>query len=126
MENKVKIAFIFLVLMFIISGSSHTISLGSSESERLSKQLNLNVNISQVIVFLAGLWELVSSLILLYSIFTNKYNLTFYSIISLIIFTILATLIFYVYPFSYKPFLSNLSVMAGLALTLSLCPFKNQ
>ena len=56
----------FLILMFLISGFSKIFTLGKSESKRLSKKLNIdNQDISKIIVFLAGLWEIISCIILL-------------------------------------------------------------
>lgn len=61
----------------------------------------------------------------MYSSFTNKYkNLSYYSILSLIIFTLLATIIYHpLNIYSYKksiPFWANMSITGGLLLLLKL------
>lgn len=110
-----------LILMFIISGISKIFTLGKSESNRLSKKLNLNENLSQLIVFIGGLWEIISCIILLYGIWTSNQQLIIIGSISLVIFTIAATFMFYVFPFKYLPILSNLTTICALLLLPFIC-----
>jgi uncharacterized membrane protein YphA (DoxX/SURF4 family) len=134
-EIIIKIVSCFLVLMFIISGLSKTITLGKSESSRFSVKLSklltleksntlINENIGQVLVFIAGIWELVSCIILIYGIFTLNSKFIFGGSLSLIIFTILATIIFYVFPFKHLPILSNLTTICALILLPFICLYK--
>ena len=110
--------------MFFISGGTKVASLGASESARLATKLPV-AEYSQMIVLLAGLFELISSLAVVYgSVYDNK-DIAKFGIYGLILFTVLATLIFYAFPFKYKPALSNLSVISGLYLMLNICFFKN-
>ena len=62
----------------------------------------------------------------LYGTINNEPILASIGTYMLILFTILATLIFYTTPLKYKPFLSNLSVIAGLYLMLNICFFKSE
>ena len=113
----VKFISSLLILMFLISGLSKTFTLGKSESKRLSKKLNINdQTISQIIVFIGGLWEIISCIILLYGIW--KFNLTMIILgsLSLVIFTIAVTFMFYIFPFKHLPVLSNLTTICGLLL----------
>lgn len=127
MKNTTLIAIIIFLLMFFISGATKVSSLGASESARLATKLpECIADFSQAIVLLAGLFELISSFAVVYGSISNKPDISTYGIYSLIIFTILATLIFYAFPFKYKPALSNLSVISGLYLMLSVCFFKNE
>lgn len=120
--TSVKIASSFLILMFVISGVTKVLSLGKSESKRLSKKLmNLNKNLSQMIVLMAGIWELVASTIILYGIWNFETNYLKFGSLMLVIFTIMATLIFYVFPFKYLPFLSNLTTTCALFLLPFIC-----
>jgi hypothetical protein len=112
--------------MFIISGVDKTISLGASEASRLAIKTGLTGDISQMIVLVAGLYELVSSGMILYGTFAKDANIASIGGYMLILFTLLATLIFYTFPFKYKPFLSNLSVASGLFLMLNICFFTNE
>jgi uncharacterized membrane protein YphA (DoxX/SURF4 family) len=125
MEFSIQLAIFLITLMFIISGFDKTITLGASEALRLSNKIGINVDISTLIVLAAGIYELVASGMLLYGTFTKNVNLVYIATYSLIIFTFLATAIFYMFPFKFKPFLSNISVMAGLYLLLNICVFKS-
>lgn len=119
----VKIVSSLLIFMFIISGVTKVFTLGKIESKRLSNKLNLNIDISQLIVFIGGLWEIISCVLLLYGIWTLQENLILYSSMSLVLFTIIATFMFYVFPIKYLPILSNLTAVC--ALLLLPCVFSN-
>ena len=119
---SVKLASSFLILMFIVSGLSKVFTLGNSEAKRLSKKLmNINKTFSQLIVFGAGLWELIASAIILYGIWNFNTSYLETGSLMLIFFTIFATLIFYVKPFKYLPFLSNLTTTSALFLLPFIC-----
>ena len=126
MKNTTLIAIIIFLFMFFISGATKVSSFGASESARLATKLPEGISgFSQVIVLLAGLFELISSFVVVYGSISNNPDIATYGIYSLITFTILATLIFYTFPFKYKPALSNLSVISGLYLMMNICFFKN-
>lgn len=126
MKNTTLFAIIVFLLMFFISGGTKVSSLGASESARLATKLpEGTAEYSQAIVLLAGLFELISSLAVVYGSVSNKPDIAIYGIYGLILFTTLATLIFYAFPFKYKPALSNLSVISGLYLMMNICFFKN-
>jgi hypothetical protein len=112
--------------MFIISGFDKTISLGTSEMSRFSIKTGLPNDISQIIVLSAGIYELLASGMVLYGTFNNDAMIASIGTYMLILFTLFATFIFYTMPVKYKPFLSNLSVMAGLYLMLNICFFKSE
>lgn len=121
-ELSIKIASFFLILMFIVSGLTKIFSLGKSESKRLSKKLfNLNINYSELLVFLAGCYEIVSCICILYGIWFNKKLFLNFGSLLLILFTIVVTLIFYTNPFKYLPFLSNLTTLSALFLLPYVC-----
>jgi hypothetical protein len=126
MKNSVLFSIILFVMMFVLSGISKVSSFGASESVRLATKLPEGISeFSQIIVLLAGLFELISSLAIVYGSFYEKPDIAIYGIYGLILFTILATLIFYTFPLKYKPALSNLSVISGLYLMMNICFFKN-
>ena len=105
----VKLASSLLILMFIVSGFRKVITFGKSEGKRFSEKLNnFNLFLSEKIVFLAGIWYFKNNFLKLGSLM-------------LIFFTILATLIFYVKPFKYLPFLSNLTTTCALFLLPFIC-----
>tara|TARA_B100000927_G_scaffold276461_2_gene257268 strand:- start:476 stop:856 length:381 start_codon:yes stop_codon:yes gene_type:complete len=124
-KDELNFAVVLFVLMFIISGSNKLLNYNSPASEalRFSKKTGIGMSNSENIVLLAGFWELIASAVVIYAIYKDKTNLK-PAIYSLMLFTLIATLIFYVKPFKYKPFLSNLSVFTGLYLILRVCEFK--
>ena len=123
MNLSLKYSIVLFILMFIISGVNKVVSLGDSESLRFSNKTGINQGISKYIVLLAGLIELISCLLIIYGIFNSDISIAKYGIYSLILFTILATLIFYAFPIKFKPLLSNISVATGLFLILNVCDF---
>ena len=124
-KDQLNLAVVLFVLMFIISGGNKVLNYKSPASEalRFSRKTGISMINSENIVLLAGLWELISAGIIIYSIYYDKTYLKT-GVYSLMLFTLLATLIFYSMPFKYKPFLSNLSVFTGLYLMLKICEFK--
>lgn len=126
MQTLTQISIILIVLMFIISGLDKTISFGTSEMSRLSMKTGLSSDISQIVVLGAGIYELLASGLIIYGTLNNDPSMAAMGTYMLILFTLLATLIFYTMPLKYKPFLSNLSVMAGLYLMLNICFFKSE
>jgi len=83
---------------------------------------------SQRIVFLAGLVELFASFLILRGVWSTTMSLKdvkFGSAI-LAVFTVLATLIFYVIPgFRPYPVLSNLTALSGLLLLPLVCELRH-
>jgi uncharacterized membrane protein YphA (DoxX/SURF4 family) len=127
-EQKVKLAATGMVLMFVISGMMKVRSFGSNESERFSKKSGVCMKNSQRIVFLAGLVELYASFLILRGVWSSNMNLKDVKLGSsiLAIFTILATLIFYVMPgFRPYPVLSNLTALSGLVLLPLVCELRH-
>lgn len=120
-----NVAVILFLAMFIISGGNKLLNYNSPASEalRFSRKTGIDINNSENIVLLAGFLELISVGIIIYAIYYDKTYLKT-GVYSLMLFTILATLIFYTQPFKYKPFLSNLSVLVGLYLILRVCEYK--
>jgi hypothetical protein len=126
MQIITQVSVFLIVLMFIISGFDKTVSLGTSEMSRFSIKTGLPNDISQIIVLSAGIYELLASGMVLYGTFNNDPMIASIGTYMLILFTLLTTLIFYTIPLKYKPFLSNLSVTAGLYLMLNICFFKSE
>lgn len=126
MESYLKFSIFAFVLMFIISGFDKVLSLGDSEMLRLSNKTGLSLTLSKYIVLFAGIYELISSGMVLYGAYYQDVDVATSGTMALIFFTLLATLIFYTFPLKYKPLMSNLSVMAGLYLMMNICFFKNK
>jgi uncharacterized membrane protein YphA (DoxX/SURF4 family) len=114
--------------MYVASGAHKVFSLGVSEAERFAKKTGLGLRIATQIVLLAGIWELIGAALVLHGVWSakGKYALQHVRLgtTMLAIFTILATLIFYVRPFRYQPVLSNLTALAGLLLLPKVCELR--
>lgn len=114
------IASFLLLIMFIVSGYTKLYSLDKTITNFQNK-LNFNETLSKVIIYFAIIIEILAPLIILYYIITTSYKTyAYYSVWALIIFTILATIIYHPPNFSnyYKSigFWANMSVLGGLLL----------
>lgn len=107
---------ICMIIMFVYSGISKIITLGQSEGNRFAKKVNISPNYGNIIVLLAGIFEIVCCLIIIYGTLSDKKKYIKTGIYGLVIFTILATLIFYTFPFKNIQFLSNFTIMCGLLM----------
>lgn len=110
---------ILLTLMYFLSGIDK-ISNISTVSKGLNKKLPfLTYNLAYLAIILVILLEIIAPIIIVHSTYTNtNKQWAYYSTIALIIFTILATLLYHFPPFgsTYYPFISNVTVMGGLLL----------
>ena len=121
-----KSAAIAIVGMYLFSAIDKFLT--NSDVNRLISKWKIKDNqkrykqFVKLIVFVGGMWELLSSVALITSVFTNKKKLfgfdvskiRFYSVVSLILFTIAATLMVYVFPFRPLPIMSNINAVGGL------------
>jgi uncharacterized membrane protein YidH (DUF202 family) len=121
-EIKFEDAFPFIVglstTMFVISGINKLLGRGN-DLERLSSRLpSIPSEYLKLVIISAGILELIASFGMIYSSLNpiERGEIGAYSSLSLVIFTVLATLIFYVNPFKYFPFISNLDTVSGLLL----------
>lgn len=113
---KQFLGYLFFILMFIISGIVKVTSFGNSEAARLSAKVGVSLDVAAYIVLAAGIWELISAALIGYGVYNKDKTIRNYGLISLAIFTVLATLIFYVNPMKYKPLLSNLSILGAIVM----------
>ena len=110
-----------IVLMYILSGINK-IRTFDATVKSLEKHFFINTlpNYFYVIsIILVIILQIFGSLIIIYSIHTNKYKkYAFYSCIGLAIFTILATLLYHFPPngAQYYPFVSNITSLGALLL----------
>ena len=126
-EQTVKFAATAMVFMFLISGFMKVRYLGLNEAERFSKKTKVCIKNSSRIVFLAGLIEIYGSFLILRGVWSSKMNLKDVKLGAsiLAVFTVLATLIFYVNPFKPYPVLSNLTALSGLLLLPLVCELRH-
>lgn len=111
---------VFLLSMFVLSGINKTYSFSATcESLQKKIQFDMPTLFYNIIILIVILIEIVAPLIILYYFATNKYKKHAYNAsISLIVFTILATIIYHPPNFSnYNksiPFWANISLLGGL------------
>lgn len=115
------IAEILILTMFLLSGLFKLLR-PEKESIRLKTKLSgieLNDTHYITLVLLAGIWELLSVISIAYGEYNNDYKWGMYGSISLILFTMLVSLIFFFppdTPMKYYPFMSNVNTVGGLLL----------
>jgi uncharacterized membrane protein YphA (DoxX/SURF4 family) len=120
MMNLVLISTIYITLLFFISGF-HKIKDFMNVVKGFMNKTKVPLSLSKIIISGVILLEIVAPFIIaLYSYNANPklYTYTKLSLLGLIIFTILATLLYHFPPFgsNYYSFMSNLSTLGGLLL----------
>lgn len=126
------IASVFITLMFFLSGFNKITDF-SQVTKGFCNKTSLPLSLCKLIIVCVILLEIIAPLtIAIYtgspSLQTNKMfrNITKLSILSLIVFTILATLLYHFPPYgsNYYSVMSNLSTVGGLLLLKgALAPF---
>ena len=114
-----KLALTMLVLMFLLSGVNKLMRTRTCHDARvMEKVFGKRCTFNFVILLLAGLWEVVAAGVVLYATFVDEsaYKLRRQALVSLAVFTVLATAMFKTMPFKYFGFMSNVSVTGGLLL----------
>lgn len=120
-ENKTVIVSL-LVFMFLISGISKIFTFDTVVDGLKQKIIyDMSSLFCKLIIVMVILLEIIAPIIIIYySITGNNKTEAYYSVISLCIFTILATLVYHFPDFSsYKrslPFWANMSLLGGLFL----------
>lgn len=120
--NTLFIASLLILLLFINSGYGKIFNInGTAELLKSKVNLDLPFFLYTLAIVIVVLLELVGASLILYSSLTNNNKLyAYYSVLGLIGFTILASLLFHLNPFEKQKInlLKNLSVIGGLLLLL--------
>ena len=120
--NTLFIASLLILLLFITSGYEKIFNInGTAESLKSKVNLDLPFFLYTLAIVIVILLELVGSSLILYSSYTNNNKLyAYYSVLGLIGFTILASLLFHLSPFEKQKFnlIKNISIIGGLLLLL--------
>lgn len=119
LENQVLSSFLLLI-MFFISGLNKVFTLDKTV-ENLQNKLNIEKTLATFGIYIVILLEIIAPIFIIYYIITkNNKDYAKYSILSLIIFTIVVTFIYHSPDFSnyYKSvaFWANISLIGGLLL----------
>lgn len=113
-----------IVLMYILAGINK-IRTFDATVKSLEKHFFIKVPLEMfyiISVILVIILQIVGSLLIIYSMYTKKYEkYAYYACIGLAIFTILATLLYHFPPQKgkYYPFVSNITALGGLLLLSS-------
>lgn len=127
-HNLEKPASIALIIPFLISGLSK-INVYSSSFAFDVKRMPLisDTPFAMIIVFLAGIWEIVASSTIINDVLFDEdtherlSGKSEIACVSLIVFTVIATLLFYVFPkLKFRALASNISTVAGLLFLLQI------
>ena len=118
--DLILISTIYITLLFFISGF-HKINDFMNVVKGFMNKTKLPFTLAKIIISCVILLEIVAPFIIsLYSYNSNPklYTYTKLSLLGLIVFTILATLLYHFPPFgsNYYSFMSNLSTLGGLLL----------
>jgi uncharacterized membrane protein YphA (DoxX/SURF4 family) len=120
-ENKTVIVSL-LVLMFVVSGISKIFTFDTVVENLKQKMLyNIASEFYKLVIVMVILVEIIAPIVIIYySITGNNKREAYYSVISLCIFTVLATLIYHLPDIkNYKKsiaFWANMSLLGGLFL----------
>lgn len=126
-DKSEKLAIILLVLMFLLSGINKIFLVNETVSSLQGKLPYLGFH-NLIIVAVILLEIILSIIIIYYAISGNNKREAYYSVIGLIIFTLLATFIYHPPDFTnYKrsiPFWANISLLGGLLLLTKIIKNK--
>tara|TARA_A100000164_G_C21440009_1_gene554988 strand:+ start:67 stop:534 length:468 start_codon:yes stop_codon:yes gene_type:complete len=127
-ENIEMLAVIAIVGMYLMSGLEkiNPLKLGGDDVQRLVNKyakynVQIPINFTTFLVFIGGLLEVISSVVLLYGVVTKTQSYRTGGAWSLIVFTILATFMMYANPIigvSVLPVMSNINSIGGLLAIL--------
>lgn len=126
MNNVSSLSSSLITAMFFLSGFHKLINFDKTVNnfkEKLSYALNINENIYKFIIAFVVLLEILAPVIIVYYYITGKFKqFSNYAVYGLIIFTILATLLYHPLNINnyYKsiPFWANISLIGGLLLLI--------
>lgn len=117
------LAFTALVLQFLLSGIQKLANTRSCDDAKMMERVfGPHCPLNMAILLLAGVWEVVASLVVLgTTYFDTHVEWRRLALVSLVVFTVAATLLFKVWPkVKYYGLLANVSVAGGLALAATM------
>ena len=123
--NYHPILFSVIVYMFFASGFHKLMSITETSVGLQKRMVNfgiefINIDAYKLIIVFAAIWEIIAPIVLVYSGTNIKKNKKegIISSLSLVVYTILATLIYHFPPIRahYYPFISNVTTIGALLL----------
>lgn len=112
-----------MMIMFFLSGIDKMINFHKVSNEFTTKTpVKIPIQLAYIAIIVAIVIELVAPILINLGLIKKNKQLIFYSTLSLIVFTVLATILYHFPPtgYQYYPFMSNLTTIGGLMLILYL------
>ena len=112
----IKSGMVLLVSQYLISGVFKLVQTRTCDDARhMERVFGDRCWLNVPVLLLAGVWEVAASLIVLGTTLTDRHLLwRSYALVSLAVFTVLATLMFKLDPLKWYGLISNVSVTGGL------------
>lgn len=110
-----------MMIMFFLSGIDKMINFYKISNEFTKKTpMKIPIQLAYMAIIIAIIIELIAPILINVGLIKKNKRLVFYSTLSLIVFTVLATLLYHFPPtgYQYYPFMSNLTTIGGLMLIL--------
>lgn len=110
-----------MMIMFFLSGIDKMINFYKISNEFTKKTpVKIPIQLAYMAIIIAIIIELIAPILINVGLIKKNKRLVFYSTLSLIVFTVLATLLYHFPPtgYQYYPFMSNLTTIGGLMLML--------
>jgi len=110
-----------MMIMFFLSGIDKMINFYKISNEFTKKTpVKIPIQLAYMAIIIAIIIELIAPILINVGLIKKNKRLVFYSTLSLIVFTVLATLLYHFPPagYQYYPFMSNLTTIGGLMLIL--------
>ena len=110
-----------MMIMFFLSGINKMINFYKISNEFTKKTpVKIPIQLAYMAIIIAIIIELIAPILINVGLIKKNKRLVFYSTLSLIVFTVLATLLYHFPPtgYQYYPFMSNLTTIGGLMLIL--------
>ncbi len=120
MMNKL-ISVNVMMIMFFLSGIDKMINFYKISNEFATKTpVKIPIQIAYLAIIVAIIIELAAPILINVGLIKKNKKLVLYSTLFLIVFTVLATLLYHFPPIGYQyyPFMSNLTTIGGLMLIL--------
>ena len=110
-----------MMIMFFLSGIDKMINFYKISNEFITKTpVKIPIELAYLAIIIAIIIQLAAPILINVGLIKKNKQLIFYSTLSLIIFTVLASLLYHFPPIGYQyyPFMSNLTTIGGLMLIL--------
>jgi len=110
-----------MMIMFFLSGIDKMINFYKISNEFATKTpVKIPIQIAYLAIIVAIIIELAAPILINVGLIKKNKKLVLYSTLFLIVFTVLATLLYHFPPIGYQyyPFMSNLTTIGGLMLIL--------